>query len=305
MIVATKFISNLGESLGYLNWLLNPFHKLGTETIYDLIGHGVPTSQGLYLNLGYWENATTLGEACEALARRIATIAELSQQDRVLDCGFGFADQDMLWAREFEPREIVGLNITASQVTQARARVIQAGFSDHIDLRVGSATEMPLDDASFDAVVALECAFHFRTRARFFAEAYRVLRPGGRLVTADIIPMTTMPQGLNRPRLSLGWRLMANTFDIPKENAYPRDQYHDLLERSGFLQIDIASIRDQVYAPLHDYLRRNPDTVKALHPIARLPARATLLFSAEQLYSGLDYIVACAQKPAEEQKNYA
>ena len=97
---------------------------------------------------------------------------------------------------------------------------------------------------------------------------------------------------------------MANKFDIPTENAYPRYQYHDLLEKSGFVQIDIASIRDQVYAPLHDYLRCNPDTVKALHPIARFPARATLLFSAEQLYSGLDYIVACAQKPAEQQENY-
>jgi SAM-dependent methyltransferase len=48
---------------------------------------------------------------------------------------------------------------------------------------------MPVDADSVDVVIALECAFHFRTRQRFFREARRVLRPGGRLVTADIIPM--------------------------------------------------------------------------------------------------------------------
>ncbi|MEE3920938.1 methyltransferase domain-containing protein [Micromonospora sp. BRA006-A] len=49
---------------------------------------------------------------------------------------------------------------------------------------------MPFGDNTFDRVVALESAFHFYPRSAFFAEALRVLRPGGVLATADIIPVS-------------------------------------------------------------------------------------------------------------------
>jgi len=285
------------RTAGYLNWLFNPLHGLDAPGIYELLSTSSATEQGLYLNLGYWHRAATMDEASEALAQLVARAARMGRGDRVLDCGFGFGDQDILWARSFHPHRIVGLNITRSQVVLARQRVAEAGFADRIDLREGSATAIPFDPASFDLVVAVECAFHFRTRERFFQEAWRVLRPGGRLVTADIIPMVPEAATAEGRRHSLPWRLVAAKFAIPAENAYPRPVYASKLTGSGFDAVQVESIRETVYTPLHRYLRSHPSSLRRLHPLARLAARFALQFDADAVYRGLDYVLATAVKP--------
>ena len=285
------------EYLRYVNWVYNPFHRLDASGIYDLIATRLPGQQSLYLNLGYWRDATNLDDANAALAMLVAETAGLDPGDTVLDVGFGFGDQDILWTQRLQPKRIIGLNITASQVAAAQQRVRELGLDDRIDLRHGSATQMPLADESVDKVVAVECAFHFLTRAHFFREAWRVLRPGGRLVTADIIPQPTQTGLVRRIKHRISWGLVAGKFAIPHENAYTRPTYHSKLALAGFEQIRLESIREQVYAPLHGYLRRDPKVIASLHPMARLPARLALRFDADSVYAGLDYVLATAIKP--------
>ncbi len=289
--------NRLRESLGYLNWLYNPFHGLDASGIYDLLATNAPTERGLYLNLGYWREATGLDAASNALAMLVGETARLGPADSVLDCGFGFGDQDILWTQTLKPGHIVGLNITASQVEVARRRVAKLGLDEQIDLRQGSATDMPIESASMDKVTAVECAFHFRSRETFFREAWRVLRPGGRLVLADIIPAPAVRGFPARLEQRLSWRLVAGKFAIPSENAYTKPTYHAKLAMSGFEQIRVESIREHVYAPLHRFLAEHPQTLQRLHPMARLPARLALRFEATPVYRGLDYVLASAVKP--------
>lgn len=286
------------QQLGYVNWLFNPFHGLNASRIYDLLSTAWVTERGHYLNLGYWRRAVNIEEASDALAMLVAETASMGEGDVVLDCGFGFGDQDILWAQTLRPHQIIGLNITASQVIVARDRIAAAGLQDLVDLRHGSATEMAVESQSVDRVVALESAFHFRTRERFFREAWRVLRPGGRLVTADIIPLPSASALSTLLKQRLTWSLAASKFVIPAENAYSRLGYHSKLVRCGFEQVKVESIRDHVYAPLHQYLTDHPQRIERLHPIARLPARMMLRAQAENVYSGLDYVLASAVKPA-------
>lgn len=284
-------------TLDYLNWLVNPRHGRGVTQVYDLLSSRSPTARALYLNLGYWASAQTLDEACDALAALLAETAEMGPNHEVLDVGFGFADQDLYWANAYKPRRITGLNVTASQVEVARRRVAEAGLAEQIDLRLGSATEMPLEAGSVDIVLALECAFHFDTRERFFAEAFRVLRPGGRLVLADILPMPRADGHVNRFLQRWGWRQAAGKFVIPAANAYSREEYVAKMTEAGFVNSQVPSIREQVYAPLHHYLRQHPEAIARLHPMLRFPVRFALRLDPQTVFCGLDYVLASGRKP--------
>ena len=295
--IITMSDNTIDRFFGYLNWLFNPFHGLKTTEVYDLIGTSSLTENALYLNLGYWRDVDTIDEASEELALLVAKRGGMGPCDTVLDCGYGFGDQDILWARNMKPEKIIGLNITNSQVERARMNVADAGLEKFIDLREGSATEMPIENESIDLVVSVESAFHYRTREDFFNEAFRVLRPGGRLVTADILPTINPDNIFGQIEHWMSWSLVAGKFNIPHENYYLIPSYNNKLSKAGFVNIDIKSIRDDVYIPLHEYLSKHQTFVGKLHPLAKILAQLTLNRPAESVYAGLDYILSYSIKP--------
>ena len=143
--------------------------------------------QEKYLNYGYDSGRERSYEEKQAeLCRQVFALAEIGAGDTVVDVGFGSGEQDFLLARERSFAVLHGFNIAARQVDYARARARAAGLAERLRFHHGAAEDLSvLTDASVDAVVAIECAFYF-DRPRFYAEAARVLRPGGRLALADI-----------------------------------------------------------------------------------------------------------------------
>ena len=67
------------ETVDFLLWAYTPFRPLNATGIYDLVSTNAFTAQGLYLNLGYWKNARTIDQACEAMVSLVAETARWVQ----------------------------------------------------------------------------------------------------------------------------------------------------------------------------------------------------------------------------------
>lgn len=241
----------------------------------------------LWVNLGYWrdiESCTVenyarwpelLTRAQENLATLLAETAKLAESDEILDCGFGYGDQDIFWLEKYKPQRIVGINITEEHVRVASERARLLGFEDHLDFQHASATKIPFSSKMFDVVLALESAFHFDTREAFVQEAARVLKPGGRIAIADMF--CKEPPNVSPPR-----RLVQNLFrrrcHVPYANLWTREKYRNTLEGLGFRDISIMSIAEDVYRPFRrqwvqfdkdpsaDKIRKHLERVDGLSP---------------------------------------
>jgi cyclopropane fatty-acyl-phospholipid synthase-like methyltransferase len=133
-----------------------------------------------YFNAGLWDSKTkSITEACDRLVDEVASVVP-KDATLILDVGCGLGAGTRRIMQSFPRAFVLGINLSHWQLTQARQRGVTAST-------VMDASHLAVSPGIADAVIALESAQHFDTRAQFFAEAYRVLRPGGIISLADML----------------------------------------------------------------------------------------------------------------------
>ena len=152
-------------------------------------------------------------------------LAALASGDRVLDLGSGSGTDAFCAAVQVgESGRVVGVDFTDDQVAKAARLRDRDGFGQ-AEFVEASIDDLPFEDASFDAVISNGVINLSPLKGRVFAEAARVLRPGGKLAIADIVSGKPLKERTRR-NVELWAACIAG--------AIPRSSYLQTIETAGF-----------------------------------------------------------------------
>ena len=161
-------------------------------------------------------------------------LAELQPGETVLDFGSGAGLDVLLSARRVAPDGIAyGLDMTDEMLEVARANQEKAGVANACFLK-GEMEDVPLPDASVDVIIS-NCVVNLSPdKDKVLGEAFRVLKPGGRIAISDIVVRGEIPDTL-RSDLEAWSGCIAG--------ALSDAEYTAKLQRAGFEQVDIETTR--------------------------------------------------------------
>ncbi len=172
-------------------------------------------------------------------------LAELAPGETVLDLGSGGGIDVLLSARRVGPTgKVYGLDMTDEMLALAQENQRNAGVTN-VEFLKGEIEHIPLPDASVDVIIS-NCVINLSAdKAQVLREAFRVLRPGGRLAVSDVVVRGEMPAEIRR-NVELWIGCVAGALE---EREYGR-----LLAEAGFGSIDIEVWRTYKAADALNFL---------------------------------------------------
>ena len=151
----------------------------------------------------------------------------------LLDIGCGLGGASRYFAHELRCR-VVGIDLTADYVAAAKALARRVGLADQVSYQQASALALPFAAARFDGAYMMHVGMNIADKAALFAEARRVMKPGGVFGIYDV-----MRESAGELRYPLPWAATAATSFLADAATYRR-----LLEAAGFMVEAVRSRRD-------------------------------------------------------------
>ncbi|TKB63724.1 MAG: arsenite methyltransferase [Nitrospira sp.] len=161
-------------------------------------------------------------------------LAQIAPGETVLDLGSGGGIDVLLSAQRVGPTgKVYGLDMTDEMLALARANQAKAGVTN-VEFLKGDIEHIPLPDNTVDLIIS-NCVINLSPdKDLVLAEAFRVLKPGGRLAVSDIVVRGEIPQAVRR-NIELWAGCVAG--------ALEEKEYLTKLERAGFEQVSIEPTR--------------------------------------------------------------
>lgn len=193
-------------------------------------------------------------------------IAALRPGEVVVDLGAGAGVDCFLAAHEVgDAGRVIGVDMTPDMVSRARGNAAKGGYRN-VEFRLGEIEHLPVPDKVADVVLS-NCVINLSPdKAQVFREAFRVLKPGGRLAISDVVATAPLPADM-RQDLALVAGCIGNAMELEELEA--------VIRQAGFVEVRIAPkdesrdfIRD--WAPgrgVEDYVQSA--TIEGRRPAAR------------------------------------
>jgi len=156
--------------------------------------------------------------------------ARLKTGETVLDLGSGGGIDCFIAARQVGPHgQVIGIDMTPEMVALARKQAEEAGV-DNVSFRLGEIEHLPVADSSVDVIMS-NCVVNLSPDKRaVYREAFRVLKPGGRLAISDVVAYGPLPEELHANLQA--WSMCA-------AGALPIDDLTATLKEVGFEQVKV------------------------------------------------------------------
>ena len=161
-----------------------------------------------------------------------AALAGLKPGETVLDLGSGAGIDCFLAAGRVGPKgRVIGVDMTPEMLDKARENARQAGTSN-VEFRLGEIENLPAADSSVDIIIS-NCVINLSTdKPRVFREAFRVLRPGGRLMVSDLALKKPLPKAV---------RESVDAYVACVAGALVKEDYLDAIRKAGFKDVAVVS----------------------------------------------------------------
>jgi len=158
-------------------------------------------------------------------------LASLRQGQTVLDLGSGAGFDCFLAAKAVgEQGRVIGVDMTPEMVAKARENANKGGFRN-VDFRLGDIENLPVPDGSVDVILS-NCVINLSPeKPKVFAEACRVLKPGGKLTLSDVVLLRPLPSVLASS---------AAAYLGCVAGASLKSDYIDMLRAAGFVDVQVV-----------------------------------------------------------------